>query len=489
MIQTQSTAKKPLRAYLIGVRKPGEDQVTAEDHLRELTHLADTFGVEVLTREVVPLRQINAAYYLGEGKAQEIKAAAHALDADVIIFDDDLSPSQQRNWEKLTKKAVIDRREVILGIFADRAQTKEARLQVELARAEYSLPRLTRAWTHLERQRGGTGGRGGAGESQLEVDRRLLRLRIDKLKRDLKHVRQVRATQRHTRLTIPIPTAALVGYTNAGKSSLLNALTGAGVYVADQLFATLDPTTRRITLPNNQPLLVTDTVGFVRKLPHTLVEAFKATLEEATLANVLIHVVDCSHPGALEQKHATEEVLKELGAHDRPTILVLNKVDQLRTPDLEEVFAPEDGEDQDSQTGPVRGHLPDGRESFGELQLVDHHPSQSGMQSPSLRAALALEDRARLAPLMEGHPQSMIVLTSAVTGEGIPQLLQLIAQLAPTTLERIEVTLPPDRGDLLAMLHREGHVEQAQSDPETGNNTLVALLPRKLLPQVQDYCR
>jgi GTP-binding protein HflX len=500
MIETQSTANKPLRAYLVGVRKPGEDQATAEDHLRELTQLSDTFGVEVLTREVVPLRQMNAAYYLGEGKAQEIKAAAVALDADVIIFDDDLSPSQQRNWEKLTKKAVIDRREVILGIFADRAQTREARLQVELARAEYSLPRLTRAWTHLERQRGGTGGRGGAGESQLEVDRRLLRLRIDKLKRDLKHVRQVRATQRQTRLTIPIPTAALVGYTNAGKSSLLNALTGAGVYVADQLFATLDPTTRRITLPNNQPLLVTDTVGFVRKLPHSLVEAFKATLEEATLANVLLHVVDCSHPGALEQKHATEEVLKELGALDRPTILVLNKVDRLAAP-LEEVFADEEQ--------PGSGPAPDGAPSAAEAEIINLEPVEAPTSSQVAsstdlaparivdfaqpdgagRSSLVPGDRGRLAPLMEGHPYHQVVLTSAVTGEGIPRLLELIAEMAPSTLERIDVTLPPDRGDLFALLHREGHVESVETHEETGDSRVVALLPRKFLAGLESYRR
>jgi GTP-binding protein HflX len=497
MIETQSTAHKPLRAYLVGVRKQGEAQSTAEDHLRELNQLADTFGVEVLTREVVPLRQMNAAYYLGEGKAQEIKAAATALDADVIIFDDDLTPSQQRNWEKLTNRAVIDRREVILGIFADRAQTKEARLQVELARAEYSLPRLTRAWTHLERQRGGTGGRGGAGESQLEVDRRLLRLRIDKMKRDLKHVRQVRATQRHTRLTIPIPTAALVGYTNAGKSSLLNALTGAGVYVADKLFATLDPTTRRITLPNNQPLLVTDTVGFVRKLPHSLVEAFKATLEEATLANVLLHVVDCSHPGALEQKHATEEVLKELGALDRPTILVLNKVDRLVAPAMEEVFTAGEGEDEpEHATAQVLSLEHD--DNVPELILMDGEPPLAASSGPGAivdltqpghgdAGSLFPEDRSRLAPLMEGHPYNQVVLASAITGEGIGRLLELIAEMAPSTLERIEVILPPNRGDLHALLHREGMVEKSVVDPETGDSQITALLPAKFLPTVAEY--
>jgi GTP-binding protein HflX len=469
MHESISTASKTLRAYLVGLRKPGEDQATAEDHLRELTQLTDTFGVEILAREVVPLRQMNAAYLLGEGKAQEIRSAAQAMDADVIIFDDDLSPSQQRNWEKLSKRAVIDRREVILGIFADRAQTKEARLQVELARAEYSLPRLTRAWTHLERQRGGTGGRGGAGESQLEVDRRLLRARIDKLKRDLKHVRQVRATQRHTRLTVPVPTAALVGYTNAGKSSLLKALSGASVYVADQLFATLDPTTRRITLPNNQPLLVTDTVGFVRKLPHTLVEAFKATLEEATLANVLIHVVDCSHPRALEQKRATEEVLEELGARERPMILVLNKVDHLMPSHVEEIFA-----------------------EVRSAEMVDAGEANSDAPADECAFPISTDDpfRARmdqLAPLMEGHDPSQVVLTSALTREGIPQLVELLMAMAPSTLERIVLEIPPQRGDVLAMLHREGHVESHATDPETGVALVTALIPRKYVAGLVEF--
>lgn len=421
-VETESAGEKPLAAYLVGVRRSGESMADAEEHIEELEQLAITFGVPIVGQEVVTLREPNVTYLLGEGKVRQIHQTCLAVGADVIIVDDDLSPSQQRNWERQTKLAVIDRREVILGIFADRAQTKEARLQVRLARAEYSLPRLTRAWTHLERQRGGGGARGGAGEAQLEVDRRLVRNQISSLKRELEHVRRVRATQRKTRTRIPIPTAALVGYTNAGKSSLLNALTGATVLEEDKLFATLDPTTRKMELPNGQTVLLTDTVGFIRKLPHALVEAFKATLEEAQLSTMLVHVLDASHPTALGQREATEGVLKELGALNKPTILVLNKID-------------------------------------------------------------LLQDKVDLDQLRAGYDFS--VETSTVTGQGLEDLKGLIAEIAGHDLERVRVKVPPNRYDIVSMIHREGQVEQESHEED---NTIVdAILPRKFHSRIAEF--
>lgn len=425
MHETQSTAAKPLAGYLVGLRPQGMTEREAVEHLDELEQLAASFGVPVVGREVVPWREPHATYLTGAGKAREIKMAAEAASADVIIFDDDLSPSQQRNWEKLTGVAVIDRREVILGIFADRAQTREARLQVGLARAEYSLPRLTRAWTHLERQRGGGGFRGGAGEAQIEVDRRIVRLQIDRLRAELKHVRRVRATQRKGRLEIPLPTAALVGYTNAGKSSLLNALTGAGVLEADKLFATLDPTTRRLVLPNRQVVLMSDTVGFIRKLPHTLVDAFKATLEEAQLATILLHVLDANHSCAMEHRVATEGVLKELEAHAKPTVLVLNKIDQV--------------------------------------------PEEE-------RADLAAE-------LGEGYAH--VAMTSATTGEGLEELAALIGDLAGHSLQRVRLRIPPDRGDIASMVHREGRVETLDYDGDT--TVMEAVVPRRIGKRLEPF--
>lgn len=409
------TAKKPLAGYLVGVKRQGDTALAAREHLDELISLTETYGVPVLGSEIVNLRDINPTYLIGGGKAEEIFKSCEALGADVIIFDDDLSPSQQRNWERLTKLAVIDRREVILGIFADRASTREARLQVDLARAEYSLPRLTRAWTHLERQRGGSGMRGGAGEAQLEVDRRLVRRQIDRLKRDLKHVRQVRANQRRQRAAEPVPQAAIVGYTNAGKSSLLNALTDAGVLQEDKLFATLDPTTRKIQLPNNQVLLLTDTVGFIRKLPHNLVEAFKATLEEAQTASFLVHVVDASHPSAIEQRTATETVLEELKARDKPTILVLNKIDQV-------------------------------------------------------------EDRSVLSEIADGY--DYVAPVSTLTGEGLQNLVELLQELASENMIWVRLSIPADRHDIVSLFHRDGHVDRILH-LEDSTTWLEGTLPKK----------
>lgn len=320
------------RAFLVGVQTPEMSAGEGAELLSELKELVENLRITVARTTLVNLRRPNPALLLGSGKAEELVAQAKADGADVIVFDEALSPAQQRNWEELSGLAVIDRQEVILEIFADRAHTREAILQVALARMEYSLPRLTRAWTHLSRQRG-KGALGGEGETQLEVDRRIVRDRIAHLKRELVNVVQQRDVQRRRRQRVPVPTCAIVGYTNAGKSTLLNSLTGAQVMAADKLFATLDPTTRQLVLRGNQKVLVTDTVGFIRRLPHGLVEAFKATLEEVVVADFLIHVVDLTNPN-MEHHHATTlAVLGELGAVDKTIVTVFNKVDAA-TPEM-----------------------------------------------------------------------------------------------------------------------------------------------------------
>jgi GTP-binding protein HflX len=318
-------------AFLVAVQGPDSSAERCEELLAELGELIRTLGLSITGQLIVKLREINPRLYVGEGKAQEIREIALQSGADVIVFDDFLSPSQQRNWEELADMAVIDRQEVILDIFAERAHSSEARLQVELARANYSLPRLKRLWTHLHRQHAMAGGMGmrGEGEQQLEVDSRLVRARIAKLKTQLKAVRQHRQVQRSQRLRRPVPVAAIVGYTNAGKSSLLNALTQATVLTEDKLFATLDPTVRRLELPDGQALLMADTVGFIRKLPHLLVEAFHSTLEETAMADYLVEVLDATATNLEEHHDTTAQVLEEIGAGGKPTLLVLNKIDAL----------------------------------------------------------------------------------------------------------------------------------------------------------------
>ena len=320
------------RAFLIGVQTSDMASGEAAELLSELKELVENLRIRITRTELVNLRRATPALLLGSGKAEEIVAAAKADGADVIVFDEALSPAQQRNWEELSGIAVIDRQEVILEIFADRAHTREAILQVALARMEYSLPRLTRAWTHLSRQRG-KGAMGGEGETQLEQDRRIVRDRIAHLKAELKKVVSQRDVQRRKRQRVPIPTCAIVGYTNAGKSTLLNTLTGAQVLAVDKLFATLDPTTRQLVLRGNQKLLVTDTVGFIRRLPHNLVEAFKATLEEVVVADFLVHVLDVTNSN-VEHHHATTlAVLTELGASGKTIVTVFNKIDAA-TPEM-----------------------------------------------------------------------------------------------------------------------------------------------------------
>ena len=319
------------RALLVGAYLDTNTKTEAASLLAELEELVTTLGIPIIDRMLVHHREQHPKYLIGSGKAEEIVARGKELGADVIVFDNELSPSQQRNWETLAGIAVIDRQEVILDIFGRRAQTREARLQVELAKMQYSLPRLTRAWGHLVRQGGGIGNRG-EGETQLEQDKRRIRGAIDRCKRELLTVHSARATQRKDRKRTLVPNAAIVGYTNSGKSSLLRRLTGAEVLIEDKLFATLDTTTRKVALPNKQPLLLTDTVGFVRKLPHRLVEAFNATLEEATMSDFLIHLLDASQPEVREFYDTTMKVLAELGADVRPMIVAFNKIDKVEDP-------------------------------------------------------------------------------------------------------------------------------------------------------------
>ncbi|MBR5212931.1 MAG: GTPase HflX [Akkermansia sp.] len=334
------------RALLVGLGMPGDSRRERAALLAELEDLVSNLGIGIVGSMLEFTREIQAKYLCGIGKTEEIRAKVEELEADCLIFDNLLSPSQQREWEKLTNVTVIDREEVILDIFAKRARTREAVLQVDLARMQYALPRMTGMWKHLDRQRGGSGGGkgGGAaargeGEKQIEVDRRLARERIEAIRDELEVVRRQRGTQRKERNRQGIPTAAIVGYTNAGKSSLLNLITGAGVLAQNILFATLDTTSRKIELPDGQPLVLTDTVGFIRNLPHRLVEAFKSTLEEATLADFLIQVVDASDREALRHYETTCEVLAELGAADKPMVVVWNKTDLIPEDQREELTA------------------------------------------------------------------------------------------------------------------------------------------------------
>jgi len=320
------THRGPETALLVGVVRHRQPRWEAEDSLAELEQLARAAGARVAEALLQDRDRLDPRYLIGKGKAEEIRGRCAGV--DVVILDEELSGSQQRNLEKLLGRRVVDRTGLILDIFAQRAQTREGKLQVELAQLDYVLPRLAGAWTHLERLGGGIGTRG-PGETQLESDRRRIKTRMAKIRRDLEQVRRHRALLRRPRRKVPFPIVALVGYTNAGKSSLMNALTRAGVTVRDQLFATLDPTLRRLMLPGDRVALLSDTVGFIRKIPHQLVAAFQATLEEVQEAELLLHVVDISHPHAELQQAAVETVLGELGLADRPTILVYNKIDRL----------------------------------------------------------------------------------------------------------------------------------------------------------------
>ncbi len=321
--------KRPARVFLIGVELKTRNAADIRESLAELAELAETAGTQIVGEGVQKMAVPVAATYIGPGKAAEFAAFCKTNDVDTILFDDELSPAQTRNLEKIFGCKIMDRTALILEIFGQRARTREGKLQIEHAQLQYLLPRLTRFWSHLSRQRGSTGSIGGEGESQLEADRRKISERIEKISSELDNVRRQRETQRAGRQRSQWPLASIVGYTNAGKSTLLNKLTGSAVLAEDKLFATLDPTTRRLRLPTNQNVLLTDTVGFIKKLPHGLVEAFKATLEEVVQADLLLHVVDISHPQADEQIAAVNAVLMEIGAAEKPVLMVFNKVDQL----------------------------------------------------------------------------------------------------------------------------------------------------------------
>lgn len=315
-------------ALLIGIYQSSKEKEEAEFSLKELERLCDTFGVLVKDRLLCSVKKIEGATYLGKGKLDELVDRIKISGIDILIFDDEIAPHQQRNLEALFKIAVIDRTELILEVFAKHARTKEARLQVELAKVRYQMPRLKRLWTHLSRQSASGGAYlKGEGEKQIEIDRRILKRRIDQLTSEIEQVKAHRKVQRQARLRTGIPTFAIVGYTNAGKSTLLNALTEAGVLAEDKLFATLDTTTRKFLLPNKQEILLVDTVGFIQKIPHTLMAAFQSTLEEVIHTDILLHVIDASSPKGEKQAEETLRVLKELGASSFPTITVLNKAD------------------------------------------------------------------------------------------------------------------------------------------------------------------
>ena len=332
----------PSRAILVGVTLRDAMLHETEESLQELRQLTETAGIEVVCETIQARNVPNPTYFIGDGKVEELKSVVEELEADVIIFDEELTPAQTRNIENTLDTATVDRTGLILQVFAQRALTSEARLQVTLAQLEYALPRLTRMWTHLSRMATGAGSGSGAlrgpGETQLEMDRRWIRRHISHVKKELLKVEKRRKVQRQNRSEKT--NVSLVGYTNAGKSTLFNTLTGENVLAEDKLFATLDSTTRRVSLPQNQTILLSDTVGFIKKLPHQLVAAFKATLEEVAQADLLLHVVDVSHTDAEAQINAVDKVLTDLEADDIPTIMIFNKIDQLESEDQLSMLQP-----------------------------------------------------------------------------------------------------------------------------------------------------
>jgi GTP-binding protein HflX len=401
------------RAFLVGIEMRGAHQLLRmEDSLSELALLADTAGMSVVGEITQKVSRPDPNTFIGSGKVAELKDFVEETLANTVVFDEELSPRHQRELEGLLGETVkvLDRTALILDIFAQHAHTREGAMQVELAQYEYRLPRLTRQWTHLARQAGGGGGRSGGvggvglrgpGETQLEVDRREISRKIAYLKGELEKIRAHRGRHRAQRKRSAIPVIAIVGYTNAGKSTLLNQLTGADVYAADQLFATLDPTTRRVELPGGKSVLVTDTVGFIQKLPTTLVAAFRATLEEIAEADLLLHVVDLAHPNALEQAEAVKNTLAELEIGDIPIVTVLNKVDRL-----------------------------------GGLENVE--------------------------PRLTEFPN--VTAVSALTGLGFEQMLQKIQAILQQSLDPIDVRVPYTEGQLISVFHEQGVVELVEHE-------------------------
>jgi GTP-binding protein HflX len=385
---------------------------------RELRGLVRSLGLEVAAHEIVKIRERSSKFGMGTGKAQELAEKAEELDADCIIVDWDPSPSQQRNWEILTGIPVVDRQELIIKIFADRASTREAELQVRLAELIYSLPRLTHKYIDLSRQRGGRYGTRGSGETRLELDRRQVEQRIQRLQEELNEVRRQRHVQRRQRERQGIPVCALVGYTNAGKSSLMNALTGAELTVEDKLFVTLDAVSRRFELSRGFPVLLVDTVGFIRNLPHALVDAFHSTLEEAALADLLIHVADASDPDMEDCRQTTLRVLQDLGAGDIPLITVLNKIDK-------------PGASAASETAAVPGAIP-----------------------------ISVHQR-----------------------RGLAELKERMGEFLSGTRRRF--CFPPDRGDLMGLLHRKAQV--LSESWEAGGILIEAWVDEKLAGQLRQY--
>lgn len=423
------------RAFMVGVELRSEPSLLSlNDSLEELALLAETAGLDVVGEATQKMGAPSAETYIGSGKVEEVKALVEETLAQVVIFDNELAPRHLRELEERLgpNVRIVDRTALILDIFAQHAHTREGVLQVELAQYEYRLPRLTRAWTHLARQTGGGGGRTGStggvglrgpGETQLEVDRREIRKRITKLKEDLEKVRAYRGRYRMQRQRTQIPIVTLVGYTNAGKSTLLNRMARSDVFVANQLFATLDPTTRRVELPANHWALFTDTVGFIQKLPTQLVAAFRATLEEISEADLLLHLVDTSHPNAREQIKAVEMTLNEINAGHIPVILVLNKVDRL--------------------DGPQEA-----------LNLIRDFSGTA-------------------------------VCISALTGEGIPDLLAAVEKELYETYIPVSVRLPFSQGQLISLFHDQGQVEV--SEHGRGGVLIEGSLPGRLVARFQPF--
>ncbi|WOO39603.1 GTPase HflX [Rubellicoccus peritrichatus] len=412
------------RALLLGAETPKTKRPEAKALLEELEELVANLGIGVVGKEIAKARDPNPALLFGKGKVQEILDLAVKLKADSIIFDEPLSPAQQRNWDREAggKLLIIDRQEIILDIFNSRAATKEASLQVELARLEYELPRMKRAWTHLDRQRGGGAVQRDAGETQLEMDQRMIRGRISKLKKELVEVVRHRDTQRKRRMKVPLPSAAIVGYTNAGKSSLLNLLSDADVMAEDKLFATLDPTTRRMDLPSGQTLLLTDTVGFIRRLPHRLVEAFKATLEEAIVSTFLIHLIDASSPDAEAHYATTMKVLTELNAEKKDILVVFNKIDMVSDP-------------------------------------------------------------TRLAILKSEYPDCLFV--SVKSGEGIEDLLTRCEKKLESFARPMVLLIPHERYDVINRLHEAGAISSKEITDE--GVLIKGNIPNRLVEGVEEY--